>query len=118
VSTATVPAPSTPNAALYELDASAIAAQLTSTDSLAQSAEQLAAAVAVPVDAIRVLIRTETCASCAATGGDDRALDELTIAETTPLLEDGSSFWLNVPPLACLYTRSGVQIRPQGCRIQ
>jgi hypothetical protein len=115
---ATPSAPPTPNPALMEIDPRALAAQLTVTESLAQASDQLAAQINIPVDAVRVLMRTESCLSCAETtsnrGGN--ALAELTVEEASPLLEPGSHFWLNIPPLACLYLFDGQQIQPQGCR--
>jgi hypothetical protein len=67
---------------------------------------------------VRVLVRTETCLSCAQAHdeSDGNALTELTVDEAVPLLAPGSSFWLSVPPLACLYIFDGQQIQPQGCR--
>ncbi|MBX3000113.1 MAG: hypothetical protein KF893_16445 [Caldilineaceae bacterium] len=117
---AATPAPPTPNPALMELDAHAFSAQLTVTDSLAHASEQLAATAGVAEDAIRVLFRTETCTICGQTSGesDGKALAELAVDEAAPLLAPGSSFWLNVPPLACLYAYDGRQVKPQGCRIQ
>jgi hypothetical protein len=116
-SIATAPAPPTPNPTLAALDPRAFSAQLTITDSLAQASAQLAAEAGVPADAIRVLFRTDTCTICAQTD-DGTALTELTVDEAAPLLEPGSNFWLNVPPLACLYLYDGQQIKPQGCRSQ
>lgn len=112
------PAPPTPDPALLKLDPRTLAAQLTVTDSLAQAAAQLAARINVPVEAVRVLVRTETCLSCAQTHdeSDGNALTELTVDEAVSLLAPGSSFWLSVPPLACLYIFDGQQIQPQGCR--
>jgi hypothetical protein len=98
-----------------ELDPRALAAQLSVTESLAQASAQLAAQINVSVKAVRVLVRTETCLSCAQTD-DGNALTELTVGEAVPLLAPGSSFWLSVPPLACLYLFDGQQIHPQGCR--
>jgi hypothetical protein len=115
--TATAPAPPTPNPTLAAFDPRAFSAQLTITDSLAQASAQLAAEAGVPADAIRVLFRTHTCTICAQTD-DGTALTELTVDEAAPLLEPGSNFWLNVPPLACLYLYDGQQIKPQGCRSQ
>lgn len=115
-----VPFSPTPVAALAEIDPRAVSAQLMPTGSLSQASEQLADVVGLPADTIRVLIRTGTCATCADANGSSqgRALAELTVAEAAPLLETGSSFWLNVPPLACLYAFDGEQVRPQGCRTQ
>lgn len=111
-------APSTPNPVLMEIDPRALANQLTITDSLAQAAAQLAAQINVPAEAVRVLVRTETCISCAQINDerDGNALTELTVDEAAPLLTTGQDFWLSVPPLACLYLFDGQQIHPQGCR--
>jgi hypothetical protein len=116
-SIATAPVPPTPNPTLAALDPRAFSVQLTITDSLVQASAQLAAEADVSADAIRVLLRTDTCTICAQTS-DGTALTELTVDEAAPLLEPGSSFWLNVPPLACLYLYNGQQVKPQGCRTQ
>lgn len=118
--TVTAPTLPTPNPTLAALDPRAFSAQLTVTDSLAQASAQLAAEAGVPVDAVRVLFRTEACTICGQTSGenDGKALTELTVDKADPLLGPGSSFWLNLPPLACLYAYDGQQIKPQGCRIQ
>ncbi len=113
----TAPAPPTPNPTLAALDPRTFSAQLTNTDSLAQASAQLATEAGIRADAIRVLFRTDTCTICAQTN-DGTALTELTVDEATPLVEPGSSFWLNVPPLACLYLYDGQQVKPQGCRLQ
>lgn len=110
--------PPTPDARLYDLDLATLSARLATVDSLQAAAADLAGAAAVPAGDVWILMRTETCASCAQASGQSGALAELTVAEATPLLMDGAAFWLTVPPLACLYTLAGPEIRPQGCRTQ
>jgi hypothetical protein len=118
--TATPPAAPTPNPTLAALDPRSFSAQLTATDSLEEASAQLAERAGIPADAVRVLFRMESCTVCAQANGesDGKAFNELTVNEAIPLLKTGGSFWLNVPPLACLYAYDGSQVRPQGCRTQ
>jgi hypothetical protein len=95
----------------------AVAEELTEVDSLAQAAQQLADALNVAADQVRVRIRFDQCITCNA---DQYAAASsstgLTVTEAAEQLEPGATLWLFVGTLTCTYSFDGTHLMPQTCQ--
>lgn len=96
----------------------AVAAQLTEVETLGNAAEQLAGALGVTADQVRVRIRFDQCITCNA---DQYATASsaagLTLAEAEARLQPGAMLWLFVDAFTCTYTFDGAHLTPQTCQI-
>jgi hypothetical protein len=95
----------------------AVAEELIEVDSLAQAAQQLADALGVAADQVRVRIRFDQCITCNA---DQYAAASsstgLTLAEAEERLKPGATLWLFVDAFTCTYSFDGTRLTPQTCQ--
>lgn len=97
----------TPDAVLAELSAAA---------SLEATAADLAAALGVEPQAVRVRVETSTCSVC--TGQEDaelHAAEGLSLADAATRLVPGDGFYLFVGDFTCYYRYDGATYTPRIC---
>lgn len=96
----------------------AIAARLTGTATLDEAAAQLAAALGVQPDRVRVRIQDSRCSVCNVQARAQLgSLDGLSAEEAAPLIDVNATFWLVVDDLVCEYALREAVYTPQACRI-
>lgn len=95
----------------------AVAAQLTEVDTLDNAAQQLASALGVAAEQVRVRLRFDQCITCNA---DQYATASssagLTLAEASERLQPGATLWLFVDTFTCTYSFDGTRLTPQTCQ--
>lgn len=100
------------------LSPEALTAALTGTASLGEAAAQLAQALGVQPDQVRVRIQDSQCSVC---NIESRAklgsLEGLTVEEAAPLIEANATFWLFVDDIVCEYVLRDAVYTPQACRV-
>lgn len=97
---------------------SVIEEQLSPALSLASAAAQLADALGVSSEAVRVRIRPRGCITCSAEENQEAtSLVGLAVAEASAHLQPDDDLWLFVQQLTCMYHFNGSTLIPQGCRL-
>jgi hypothetical protein len=95
----------------------AVAEELTEVAGLEQAAQQLAGALGVAADQVRVRIQFDQCITCNA---DQYAAASssagLTLAEAGEQIKPGATLWLFVGTLTCTYSFDGTHLTPQTCQ--
>jgi hypothetical protein len=108
----------TPTLAPPRVTPAAIAAKLAPTATLAEAANQLAQALGVSPDNVRVRMPPQGCLSCGQT--TDQAagsLAGLAVAEAAQQVQTGAQLWLFVQQLSCNYHFDGQRFTPHGCQL-
>jgi hypothetical protein len=99
------------------IDPDQITAVLAPTTTLAEAAAQLAAALDVPVDQVRLRLERSGCSWCDAQAGSaDESLAGLPVMAASGRIKAHDRFWLFVADLTCYYQYDGVRYTPQSCQ--
>lgn len=95
-----------------------VAARLRPVAELHEAAEQLADALDVPAEQVRVRIQTQGCITCnVEQNAAASSLQGLAVDEAVAQIEPGAMLWLFVQTFTCTYRFDGVQFTPTQCQI-
>jgi hypothetical protein len=120
ITACTRPTSQTPsiNEALAAVTPSAIEQQLSPAPSLASAAAQLAGALGVSPEAVRIRIRPRGCITCSTEeNATATSLAGIAVAEASVHLQPNDDLWLFVQQVTCMYHFDGNTFTPQGCRL-
>jgi hypothetical protein len=94
-----------------------VAARLHPVPALEEAAGQLADALGVPGEQVRVRMQIQGCMTCTAKQNSVAAsLTGLAVADAIPQLEAGATLWLFVQNFTCQYTFDGTTFTPKHCQ--
>lgn len=114
---ADTPPTAAPTPDVSQVDPAAVAAQLTPAASLADAAAQMAGALAVDEEQVRVRVQETGCTLCSIEENQANAtVAGLSVADAAAVLQPGATLWLFVGRLTCTYSFDGASYSPKSCQ--
>lgn len=95
----------------------AVFANLTSADTLAQAADQFAAALNIDPATVRIRIKPGQCTVCSLESRPQMAsVAGLTVAEAEKIVEPKDEVSFFIPKFSCTFLYDGTTLTPQQCQ--
>lgn len=99
------------------LEPAAVFANLASTDTVGQAAEQFATALNIDPDAVRIRIKPGQCTVCSLASRPQMAsVAGITVTEAETIVEPQDEVSFFIPKFSCTFLYDGTTLTPQQCQ--